>query len=79
MPVADTWARAAKIGVPVLAINGGIDSDDHIGMAERLIRSVANGRTTTVEGTGHYPNMERPDAFNEFLDDFLRTLPAHGG
>ncbi|MEV7927168.1 alpha/beta hydrolase [Kitasatospora sp. NPDC088264] len=79
VPVTDTWARAAKIGVPVLAINGGIDSDDHLGMAERLVRSVADGRTATVDGTGHYPNMECPDAFNELLDDFLRTLPVHEG
>ncbi|MFI0714427.1 alpha/beta fold hydrolase [Streptomyces inhibens] len=73
VPVTDTWERAAKITVPVLAINGGVDSDDHIGMAERLVRTVANGRATTVEDTAHYPNMERPDKFNEILGHFLRT------
>ncbi|MFE3882210.1 alpha/beta hydrolase [Streptomyces lydicus] len=76
MPVADTWERAAKITVPVLAVNGGIDSDDHIGMAERLAHTVVNGRATTVEGTAHYPNMERPDAFNEILGRFLRATSA---
>ncbi|MFI2189975.1 alpha/beta fold hydrolase [Streptomyces sioyaensis] len=79
VPVTDTWARAAKITVPVLAINGGIDSDDHIGMAERLVRTVANGRATTVEDTGHHPNMERPDAFNEILGNFLRTVSGQEG
>ncbi|MFC3572064.1 alpha/beta fold hydrolase [Streptomyces yaanensis] len=74
VPVTDTWARAAKIEVPVLAVNGGIDSVDHIGMAERLVRTVGNGRTTVVEGTAHYPNMERPDAFNAIVGDFLRSL-----
>ncbi|WP_405412592.1 alpha/beta fold hydrolase [Streptomyces decoyicus] len=73
VPVTDTWARAAKITVPVLAINGGVDSDDHIGMAERLVHTVVNGRATTVEDTAHYPNMERPDTFNEILGRFLRT------
>ncbi|MEE1752839.1 alpha/beta fold hydrolase [Streptomyces sp. SP18CS02] len=76
VPVSDTWARAATIRVPVLAINGGIDSDDHIGMAERLVRTVADGRATTVEGTAHYPNMERPDAFDDILRSFLRTVSA---
>ncbi|MFF8784427.1 alpha/beta fold hydrolase [Streptomyces sp. NPDC015125] len=76
VPVTDTWERAAKITVPVLAVNGSIDSDDHIGMAERLVRSVANGRATAVEGTAHYPNMERPDTFNEILGRFLRTTSA---
>ncbi|MFE0331207.1 alpha/beta fold hydrolase [Streptomyces sp. NPDC058960] len=74
VPVTDTWARAAKIEVPVLAVNGGVDSPDHIGMAERLVRTVAHGRATVVEGTGHYPNMERPDAFNAIVGDFLRSL-----
>ncbi|MFI2352603.1 alpha/beta fold hydrolase [Streptomyces sp. NPDC019443] len=76
VPVTDTWARAAKITIPVLAINGGIDGDDLIGMAERLVHTVANGRAATVEGTAHYPNMERPDAFNEILEDFLRAVFA---
>ncbi|MCK7626601.1 alpha/beta hydrolase [Streptomyces sp. RS10V-4] len=76
VPVTETWNRAVKITVPVLAINGGSDSADHIGMAERLVGLVANGRATTVPGTGHYPNMERPDLFNALLGDFLRDLPA---
>ncbi|MDR3083140.1 MAG: alpha/beta hydrolase [Streptomyces sp.] len=74
VPVTDTWARAATIQVPVLAVNGGIDSADHIGMAERLVRTVQAGRATTVEGTAHYPNMERPDAFNMIVQEFLGSL-----
>ncbi|REK91827.1 alpha/beta hydrolase [Streptomyces inhibens] len=77
VPVTETWTRAAKITIPVLAINGGIDADDHIGMAERLVHTVANGRAATVEDTAHYPNMERPDAFNTILGEFLQTVFAH--
>ncbi|MEU5207909.1 alpha/beta fold hydrolase [Streptomyces sp. NPDC020742] len=78
VPVTDTWVRAAKITVPVLAINGDIDSSDHTGMAQRLVRTVADGRATTVEGTAHYPNMERPAAFNEILGHFLRSVSVEG-
>jgi pimeloyl-ACP methyl ester carboxylesterase len=74
VPVTGTWARAAKIEAPVLAVNGGLDSADHIGMAERLVRTVTDGRTAVVEGTAHYPNMERPGTFNAILRDFLRSL-----
>ncbi|MGK5552944.1 alpha/beta fold hydrolase [Actinomadura kijaniata] len=74
IPVPDTWERAAGIDVPVLAINGAIDSPDHNGMAERLVRTVAHGRVTSIEGTSHYPNMERPDDYNRVLEDFLNTL-----
>lgn len=74
VPVHDTWERAATIDVPVLAVNGALDSPDHIGMAERLAGAVAHGRMAWVHGTGHYPNMERPGIFNEILADFLGTL-----
>jgi pimeloyl-ACP methyl ester carboxylesterase len=74
VPLTDTWARAAKIDIPVLAVNGELDSPDHIGMAEQLVSTVANGRAISIEGTAHYPNMERPAVFNEILGDFLRTL-----
>ncbi|MFB9521559.1 alpha/beta hydrolase [Streptomyces cremeus] len=74
VPVADTWARAAGIDVPVLLLNGELDSDDHHAMAERLVRTVRHGRIERVTGTAHYPNMERPDLFNAYLTDFLRSL-----
>ncbi|MBE3015084.1 alpha/beta hydrolase [Microbispora sp. NEAU-D428] len=74
VPVRDTWDRVAKIDVPVPAINGAIDSPDHIGMAERLTSTVANGRAISIDGTAHYPNMERPNVFNDILEAFVRTV-----
>lgn len=79
VPVADTWARVAEVDVPVLAVSGGIDSDDHLAMAQRLARTVVDGHEATVEGTAHYPNMERPDAFGEILGDFLAAVFAREG
>ncbi|MGW6495130.1 alpha/beta fold hydrolase [Nonomuraea angiospora] len=76
VPVRGTWERAAGIGVPVLAVNGALDSPDHIGMAERLARSVADGRTVSIDGAAHYPNMERPDLFNDLLDDFASSAAS---
>ncbi|MFG3527098.1 alpha/beta fold hydrolase [Streptomyces sp. NPDC047917] len=76
VPVPGTWARAAGIEVPVLAVNGGIDGADHLAMARRLVRTVADGREVIVEGAAHYPNMEQPDAFGGILGDFLAGLRA---
>ncbi|MDQ0994304.1 alpha/beta fold hydrolase [Streptomyces sp. V3I7] len=73
-PLTGTWERLAKIDVPVLAIHGALDATDAIAMAQRVADSAPHGRSVTIEGTGHYPNMEKPDAFNEALADFLRTL-----
>ena len=74
--VRDTWSRLPRIEVPVLALNGALDSPDHLGMSARLIRSVPHGRAVTLDGAAHFPNMERPEAFTEALEEFLGTLPG---
>ncbi|MEV4084919.1 alpha/beta hydrolase [Nonomuraea fuscirosea] len=78
VPVRDTWERVGKIDVPVLAVNGALDSPDHIGMAERVASAVADGRTVTVDGAAHYPNMERPDVYHQIVMDFLERVSAKG-
>jgi pimeloyl-ACP methyl ester carboxylesterase len=78
VPVTRTWERLPAITVPVLAVNGGADSEDHLRLAGRLAREVANGRTAVVEGSGHYPNLERPDDFDAILAGFLAALPGTG-
>ena len=57
--------------MPVHAINGDLDSPDHLAMAERL---VGTGTTTLVEGTAHHPNMERPRRCNEALHEILSIV-----
>jgi pimeloyl-ACP methyl ester carboxylesterase len=72
--VTRTWERLPGITAPLLAVVGGIDAADHIAMAERAARSVRHGSTVTVEGTAHYPNLERPDEFDGIVRRFLRAL-----
>ncbi|WP_235192848.1 alpha/beta fold hydrolase [Streptomyces viridochromogenes] len=74
VPMTDTWSRVPKIDVPVLTVNGALDVPDLIADAERYARTVRNGRSVLIEGTSHYPNMEKPEEFNGILLDFLRTL-----
>jgi pimeloyl-ACP methyl ester carboxylesterase len=45
-------------------------------MAQRLVRTVRDGRSQLVDDTAHYPNMERPDLFNAHLTAFLQALAA---
>lgn len=73
-PVDDVRTRAAAIAVPVLAVIGGADSDDHIRMARELADAVANGSATTIDDTAHYPNLEKPAEFNAALRTFLADL-----
>lgn len=74
VPLTDTWARLPKIDVPVLAVHGALDAPDSIAMAERVVRTVPNGRSVTIQDVGHYPNMEKPEEFNRLVLDFLRDL-----
>jgi pimeloyl-ACP methyl ester carboxylesterase len=74
VPLADPWSRVPEIAVPVLAVHGALDAADALDMAERLVRTVPDGRSVTIEDAGHFPNLERPEAFNELLLEFLRTL-----
>lgn len=74
-PVPDTWARLGAITVPVLAISGALDGDDHRAMGERLARSVGGPeRHVEIPGAAHYPNLEVPEAFNEEVRRLLAAL-----
>ncbi|MFE6359100.1 alpha/beta fold hydrolase [Streptomyces sp. NPDC057806] len=72
--VTDSWSRLAGIGVPVLALNGSLEPADLLDAADRLVREVPDGRAETLEGVGHYLSMEKPDAFNRAVLEFLRSL-----
>jgi pimeloyl-ACP methyl ester carboxylesterase len=74
VPVRDTWNRAAALEIPVHAVNGAADSPDHLAMADRLVALVGTGTSTAIDGCAHYPNLERPDAFNAALDRILAAL-----
>ncbi|MFF7757770.1 alpha/beta fold hydrolase [Streptomyces griseorubiginosus] len=74
VPMTDTWARVPKIDVPVLTVNGTLDSPDLLADAERFANTARNGRSVLVEGTAHFPNLEKPEEFNAILLDFLREL-----
>ncbi|MEV0977228.1 hypothetical protein [Streptomyces sp. NPDC049915] len=43
-------------------------------MANRLVATVRDGRAATGDGTAHYPNRERPEAYLALLTGFLRSL-----
>lgn len=74
VPMAGTWPRVPKIDVPVLTVNGALDSPDLIADAELFACTVLSGRSVLVEGVSHFPNLERPEEFNGLLLDFLRGL-----
>ncbi|MFI5530042.1 alpha/beta fold hydrolase [Kitasatospora sp. NPDC051853] len=71
VPVTDTWRRAARLTLPLLALNGAVDGPDNHAMATRLAAAVPGGRTVDIPNAAHYPNLEDPARFNTELAAFL--------
>ncbi|WP_026909519.1 alpha/beta fold hydrolase [Patulibacter minatonensis] len=68
--------RLAEIDVPVRSIDGELDAADHLRLPREVTTAVTDGASTTVPDSAHYPNLERPDHFNETLLAFgLSTAP----
>ncbi|WP_406341263.1 alpha/beta fold hydrolase [Streptomyces sp. NBC_00648] len=74
VPVEDLASRAKDIAIPVLAINGALDVPGLLDTVAALMDAVPHGRSTELDGAGHYTTMERPEEFTRVLVDFLREV-----
>ncbi|MDQ3572990.1 MAG: alpha/beta fold hydrolase, partial [Actinomycetota bacterium] len=75
-PLDDRLTRAA---VPLLVIFG---AEDQIIDADRALQAysgVPGVRTELLEGLGHAPQVEDPEAVARLLEDFAIALPDPGG
>ena len=80
-PVGDevraTWpepsaeARLAEIDVPTLLVAGDRDRPELVELVRRLAAELPDARLETIAGSGHLPSLERPEALNALLLDFL--------
>jgi pimeloyl-ACP methyl ester carboxylesterase len=66
--------EAVTGGLPLLVVAGDADPliPTEVGVA--LADASPNGRAEILEGCGHIPNLERPDAFNRILATFVDSL-----
>jgi len=78
-PVEHVNPARREIDVPVLAINGALDADDHLRFARELLELVPDGREVRIPDSAHYPNLEQPALFNDALRGFLDGLDADRG
>jgi 3-oxoadipate enol-lactonase len=62
-----------EIAVPTLVIGGEHDSLTPPDMKRELASRIPGARLEILPDCGHMANMERPDAFNAVVLDFLRT------
>jgi pimeloyl-ACP methyl ester carboxylesterase len=68
---ADLGRRLAEIKVPVLVVAGG--ADPALPSAKLLVQRLPDARLVEIPGAGVHPNLERPEAYNQALADFLAS------
>jgi pimeloyl-ACP methyl ester carboxylesterase len=63
--------RLEAVLAPTLVVVGADDVADFRAVAEHLAGRIPGARLEVVEGAAHLPSLERPEAFNRLLLDFL--------
>lgn len=85
LDVHDIGDHLAEITVPVLAVWSEFDTGDGEGKMRFIAENVQRGTLVGIEGAGHIPPLERPEAVADVLRNFFRaagesmptTLAAH--
>ena len=62
----------AAIGARTLVAVGELDKRDFHEIAERLAREIPDTESVVIEGAGHLPSLERPEATASVICRFLR-------
>ena len=70
----DSTPLLKDITCPTLIIVGSEDTLTPPDVARDMQRQIPNARLEVIEGAGHLPNLERPEAFNDAVAMFLRSL-----
>jgi 3-oxoadipate enol-lactonase len=59
------------IKIPALIIVGRQDQFTPVAMSEEMHRNLSNSKLVIIENSGHMPNLEWPNEFNEAMLNFL--------
>ena len=65
------WGRLREVTVPTLVVLGDKDDPSILEIGETLEHDINGAEKVVIPGTAHMLNMERPEAFNQLVLDFL--------
>ncbi|MGV0848986.1 alpha/beta fold hydrolase [Mycolicibacterium phlei] len=65
-----------RITVPTLVVEGGGDKLLPAGWAAEIAAQIPDGRSAVIDGAGHCPQIEQPEAVNDLLLTFLGEVSA---
>jgi 3-oxoadipate enol-lactonase len=67
----DLRSALRNIEVPTLLLSGSRDNNAPAPMMAKMASYIPSAKYVELDGVGHLANLERPEAFNAALDDFL--------
>jgi pimeloyl-ACP methyl ester carboxylesterase len=70
----DAAEKLDTLTVPVLAIAGALDRPYAVAAVEGMAAQLPNAQSAIIEATAHVPSLERPEAFNKILANWLKML-----
>jgi non-heme chloroperoxidase len=65
--------KLSAVKVPTLVIHGRHDATFKLAMGEELKKGIPGAQLVVFEESGHSPNLEEPERFNEVVGAFLTT------
>jgi pimeloyl-ACP methyl ester carboxylesterase len=68
--------RLAQIKAPVLLVIGDQDVPPITATVNILEKKIPRAKKAVIQGTAHFPNMEKPEEFNRIVLDFLDGIPS---
>ncbi len=72
----DSSPTLDSISVPSLIIHGADDQIIPLSEAEAMHGSIQHSRLETIQDSGHLPNLEQPELFNQAVNVFLSSLKS---
>lgn len=71
----DLTGELQKISAPVLIVCGAEDKMTPPASSEQIAAGITGAKLVLIEGAGHMVMMEKPEAFNKVMQDFVAALP----
>ena len=73
IPSEQQWANWASIRCPILLLRGELSDVLSPAVAERMVQDNANTKLVSIPDSGHSIPLDRPDAFEAAVREWLRT------
>jgi pimeloyl-ACP methyl ester carboxylesterase len=69
-------ARLESVSCPTLIVAGSLEHPEILRIADEMAKRIPNARKAIIEGSGHVPSYEQPEAFLRLLLDFLANVDS---